>query len=189
VTRQAEGHSGQTHTFIRRDIVQGVMQGVMRGIVRVSSFALVLTGMIGAPLNAQGAAPAPSPEVLSAEHGIDQSHADYIKAFGEADINAVLAVYDTAATELLENGRVVRGRDELRKYWGNWITHMGRITLTLTRSDFWLLGDRAFETGKYVTGYKDKSGKDATVGGNFAIEWKRESDGRWKILTPMDTPQ
>jgi ketosteroid isomerase-like protein len=55
--------------------------------------------------------------------------------------------------------------------------------------DFWLLGDHAFETGKYTTVYKSKEGADVTVGGNYATGWKRESDGSWKIDAVFDTPK
>lgn len=151
----------------------------------------VLTWVVVAASSAlgQSVAPPDSAAVTAAKQGIDESHVAYIKAFGDGNIDEVLAVYDPTATELLPHGRVVRGLDELRGYWSDWIKHVGPIKLTLTRDEFWLVGDRAFETGKYITGYKDKNGKDAAVGGNFAIQWTHESDGSWKILTPFDTPQ
>lgn len=130
-----------------------------------------------------------SPQAQQAREEVEHANAQYVKAFGDADVNKVVALYDTAATELLPKGRIVRGRAALLDYWGEWIKSIGPIKLTLAVDEFWYLGERAFETGKYTTVYKTKAGKEETVGGNYATLWKHEGDGSWKILTVFDTPQ
>ena len=130
-----------------------------------------------------------SPAAQRAREQIEQANAQYVKAFGDADITEVVSLYDTAATELLPKGRVVRGRAALLAYWGGWIKSIGPIKLTLDVDEFWLLGDSAFDTGKYTTVYTTKADTAATVGGNYATLWKHEADGSWKILAVFDTPQ
>lgn len=152
-----------------------------------------LTVALGLPESsrAQGPTSTPQPpaDVQHARAELETANRAYVAAFGDGDVNEVVGLYDTAATELLAQGRVVRGRAALLAYWGPWIQQYGRIRLTLDMVDFWLLGDRAFETGKYTTIYKSKQGDDVTVGGNYATEWKRESDGTWKINAVFDTPK
>ncbi|GEM_PF-2331159 len=161
----------------------------MRGALYTLAWVVSSLVPLAAQSQTPAAPPAPSPEVQEAMSRIDSSHAAYIKAFGDGNADEVVAVYDSGATELLAKGRAVHGLSALHEYWGGWIKSVGRIKLSLVRDEFWLLGDRAFETGRYTTGYKKKDGTDGTVGGNFAIQWKRQGDGSWKILNPFDTPK
>jgi ketosteroid isomerase-like protein len=130
-----------------------------------------------------------SPEAQRARQQVEQANAQYVKAFGDADVTEVVSLYDTAATELLPKGRVVRGRAALLAYWGAWIKSIGPIKLTLDVDEFWLLGDRAFDTGTYTTVFKTKADTAATVSGNYATLWTHEADGSWKILAVFDTPK
>ena len=61
--------------------------------------------------------------------------------------------------------------------------------MTFEIVSFWLVRDKAYETGKYTSVIKDKAGKDQTYKGNYATVWQRQSDGAWKIQAVFDTPQ
>ncbi len=141
-------------------------------------------------VHAQGpVAPAPSAEVVRARQQIDSANALYIRAFGEADVNQVIALYDTAASELLPKGRSEHGHEALRTYWGKFIQTYGPLKLTLDLVEFWLVGDKAYETGKYTSIITGKSGEEDTYTGNYATVWRRQEDGGWKILAVFDTPK
>ena len=141
-------------------------------------------------VRAQGpVAPAPSADVMRARQQIDSANALYIRAFGAADVNQVIALYDTAASELLPKGRSEHGHEALRTYWGKFIQTYGPLKLTLDVVEFWLAGDQAYETGKYTSIITGKLGQEDTYTGNYATVWRRQEDGGWKILAVFDTPK
>jgi len=120
---------------------------------------------------------------------LDSINRAYIKAYADSDAKAVIAFYDTGATELLDQGRMVHGHDALLDYWSKWIAHNGRIGLSVLVASSWVTGPRLYETGTYITRFHTKKGATDSVSGNYARIWKRESDGAWKIEAVFDTPK
>lgn len=145
----------------------------------------------GATASAQSSpTPAPDPALVAVRHQIDSVNALYIKAFGDADVNEVVALYDTAATELLgHHGQAEHGHEALRGYWGKFIQTYGPLELKLDLVDLWLVGDKAYETGRYTSIITTKAGTHDVYPGNYATVWQRQGDGGWKILAVFDTPK
>lgn len=161
--------------------------------LRATLLRAVVGTMVAIPLwgpDAAAQAAAPDPALQVVRHQIDSVNALYIKAFGDADVNEVVALYDTAATELLgHNGRAEHGHEALRKYWGGFIRTYGPLELKLDLVDLWLVGDKAYETGRYTSIITNKTGHHDVYPGNYATVWQRQSDGGWKILAVFDTPK
>ena len=164
-------------------MLRSACSGVLLGLVAAA-------GVLASPIAAQGPhRPDESAAVSRARQQIDSVNALYIKAYADANVDEVVALYDTAASELLANGRVEHGHPALRRYWGGFIKTYGPLTLTLDMADFWLVADKAYETGKYTSVIKKMDGKSDTYNGNYATVWQRQGDGGWKILAVFDTPQ
>jgi ketosteroid isomerase-like protein len=158
--------------------------------MRLAGALVAAIVLIPVTLTAQGpAAPAIDPALAAARRQIDSVNALYIKAFGDADVDEVVALYDTAATELLAHGVGHHGHAELRKYWSGFIRQYGALELKLQMVDLWLVGDKAYETGRYTSIIPNAAGKHDVYPGNYATVWQRQRDGGWKILAVFDTPR
>ena len=152
--------------------------------------ALVLSFLSPSSVRAQAAAaPATDTALAAARRQIDSANALYIKAFGDANLDEVVALYDTAATELLAHGVGHHGPAALRTYWGAFIQKYGPFELKLQMVDLWLVGDKAYETGRYTSLIPNKAGLHDVYPGNYATVWQRQRDGGWKILAVFDTPR
>ena len=126
--------------------------------------------------------------VQRARTEIDSVSHLYTKAFADADVRALIALYDTNASELLPKGQNVHGHPALLAYWGDFIKKYGVVQVDLHVTEFWVNDDRAYETGNYTAAFTPES-KIGTTKGNFTIIWKRQTGGGWKISAIYDTPK
>jgi ketosteroid isomerase-like protein len=120
-------------------------------------------------------------------HQLDSINVVYVKAYGDTDIKAVIGLYASDASELLDRGQVVRGHDALFSYWHDWMKRNGPIDLTIDVESVWVSGGRLYETGTYTTGFHTKQATTAYVSGHYARIWKGDQGG-WKIEAVFDTP-
>jgi len=60
----------------------------------------------------------------------------------------------------------------------------------LTRDDLLIVGDRAIEFGRFDEGKRLRDGTEVTERGRVVTDWRRESDGQWRIsrLIVSDLP-
>lgn len=156
-------------------------------------FVLCVAGIVSGvarPARGQDTALPPSSAAVRARQQIDSVNTLYIKAFGDANVDEVIATYDTAGSELLGRHHVEHGHNAIRRYWAEFFKTYGAARVTLDVVSFWLVGDTAYETGKYTSLTKDqKTGTDQTAKGNYATVWRRQADGGWRIIAVFDTPK
>ncbi|HTA95878.1 MAG TPA: DUF4440 domain-containing protein, partial [Verrucomicrobiae bacterium] len=47
-------------------------------------------------------------------------------------------------------------------------------------------GDLAYDTGAYSFTRNDASGKPVTATGKYLVVWKKQADGKWKVIQDID---
>ena len=84
---------------------------------------------------------------------------------------------------------VARGKNAVSKAWLPFFTDR---TLFLkwypTDVEISSSGDLGYSIGEYERIGKDASGNPATVTGNYVSIWRKQRDGRWKIVLDIGTP-
>ena len=84
---------------------------------------------------------------------------------------------------------VARGKNAVSKAWLPFFTDR---TLFLkwypTQAEVSASGDLGYTIGEYERIGKDASGNPATVTGNYVSIWRKQRDGRWKIVLDIGTP-
>ena len=83
---------------------------------------------------------------------------------------------------------LIRGTDALRKEWRKYVSSPGTFQWNTSRVEVSNSGDLAYETGKFVLKTVDKNGQPSTTNGKYVCVWKKQNDGKWKVIADIDNP-
>jgi uncharacterized protein (TIGR02246 family) len=116
-------------------------------------------------------------ETLSA---IIANNERFMRAFEQADADAIAALYTTDARLLPPNQPMLAGTDAIKQFWQG----MLRLNIKQPRLETVELAeqrnDLACELGRYSFTIPLPDGGSATDTGKYLVVWKRE-DGEWKL--------
>jgi ketosteroid isomerase-like protein len=84
---------------------------------------------------------------------------------------------------------VARGKNAVSKAWLPFFTDRSLfLKWHPTQVEISSSGDLGYSIGDYERIGKDASGNPATVIGNYVSIWRKQRDGRWKIVLDIGTP-
>jgi ketosteroid isomerase-like protein len=146
---------------------------------------LLLLLSLAAPVAAQTSH---SADRAGVRRGIDAGNAAYIAAFKRADATALSRVYDDQGARLNDSGVVVRGRRAIADDVGKFVGQVGPVRVTLDSKEFWLMDDKAYETGIWSYTFQPQGKAEQHIGGHYVTVWKQQPDGGWKIWADMGVP-
>ncbi|MFT3795171.1 YybH family protein [Flavobacterium sp.] len=109
------------------------------------------------------------------------------KAFNELVKTKGIAegFYQFAAPEAVikrENDTLIKGRDNIRKYYSNPKLKNASVVWKPDFIDVSKDGTMGYTYGKYVWTIKDSTGKATDYKGVFHTVWKKQTDGSWKYV-------
>lgn len=81
-----------------------------------------------------------------------------------------------------ENDTLIKGRDNIRKYYSNPKLQNSTVTWKPDFVDVSKDGTMGYTYGRYVWTIKDSLGKTKDFKGIFHTVWKRQPDGSWKYV-------
>ena len=126
------------------------------------------------------------------ESAIREADAASLRAIAAKDVDSTVSYYDEQASILIPNASIVTGRDAIRKAWEQMFAVPGfNLAPKTTKVEVARSGDLAFAQGTYEFTANDSHGKPVNDHGKFVVVWKKQTDGRWKIVTDIwnsDTP-
>jgi len=108
----------------------------------------------------------------------------FVQAFNAGDIEAMMKLYEPAASLTPQPGQIVSGTKALREALGGFLAMKPRMTLearTLAES-----GGIALTTSKWVLEGTGPDGKPMKVEGQSAEVARRQPDGTWLFV--IDNP-
>jgi uncharacterized protein (TIGR02246 family) len=109
------------------------------------------------------------------------------KASSAKDLEKTLWFYTDDAVQLSDGGRMLRGKDELRAAWKATFEQTGAgLTFATTGVDVSKDGELAVEHGTYDYTSTDKDGVVHHQSGKYVDEWKKQTDGSWKVAIDID---
>lgn len=119
------------------------------------------------------ASQAPNSECRKAAQQADQAFMD---RFNSGDIHgAANGVYTKDAVILPPGADMVRGRDEIARFWQAAAEEMNITRVELSTVSFEEAGDHAHQIGRAILTLKDTSQVEA----KYVVIWKRE-EGEWR---------
>jgi ketosteroid isomerase-like protein len=101
----------------------------------------------------------------------------HIDAFNRADAEALASLYSEDARVVTADGRVVRGRREIERFWRS-EQRAERRRIRLGAAEQQTSGGVSYAIGNY-------SFTRPSQRGTFTICFKRTADGSWKIVASM----
>ncbi len=76
----------------------------------------------------------------------------------------------------------------LRNEWRKYLSTPGTFQWNTSKVEISSSGDLAYETGKFVLKTVDKNGQPTTTNGKYMCVWKKQADGKWKVVADIDNP-
>lgn len=128
-------------------------------------------------------------ELASARRGIIEGNAKWIEAWAKSDATMIVSTFTEDAIELRPDGKVIKGHQQILEHIKASMQRLGSgVVLTVTTSNIWLDGDKAYETGKSSYKYMEK-GQPKNFEARYVSIWRREPDGAWKLFMDMGVPK
>ncbi len=115
---------------------------------------------------------------------IMETESDFAKMAAEVGISEAFLEYAADDAVLFRNGKLVTGKEEIKKYFGAAENPKNKIGLTW-KPDFVEVatsGDLGYTYGKYTITSTDSTGVENSSQGIFHTVWKRQEDGSWKFV-------
>lgn len=123
--------------------------------------------------------------LAQARLAIDEGNATAVKAWARNDPMMFVSTFAEDALGLRPDGSVVKGREQILEMVKASMQRLGPgAELTVKTTSVWLDGDNAYETGKSIYRYM-QLGQPKTFETLFVTIWKRQRDGKWKIVVDM----
>jgi uncharacterized protein (TIGR02246 family) len=130
-----------------------------------------------------------STALADARKAIDKGNAQWVDAWDKADASLIAGLFAADGVLLGRNGKSFKGPKQILERMKTVMEAAGKgVKATVTTVDLWLIGDTAYETGKYSYTSQEK-GQPVTDEGRYVTTWRRQSDGSWKIIMDMGVPK
>lgn len=104
------------------------------------------------------------------------------------DLEKCISFYAEDGERLATGSPVIRGTAALRNEWQKYLSSPGTFQWSTSKVEVSSSGDLAYETGRFVLKTIDKNGQPATTYGKYVCVWKRQNDGKWKVVADIDNP-
>jgi ketosteroid isomerase-like protein len=102
-------------------------------------------------------------------------------------VDRMISFYDPDAAFINTNGSIIKGEENLRKFWTN-LFSLPEFSLTWTLEGVEVSPDGTLGCtyGPWKQSYIGRDGQIRTSRGSYLAVWKRQADGTWKVL--VDKP-
>jgi ketosteroid isomerase-like protein len=136
---------------------------------------------------ASSLARAQSIDLESAKRAIRIADLELAKAVTDRSLQSFVALLDDDA--IFFGTDVARGKNAVSKAWLPYFTDRALfLKWHPTQVEISSSGDLGYSIGEYERIGKDASGNPAIVTGNYVSIWRKQPDGRWKVVLNIGTP-
>jgi ketosteroid isomerase-like protein len=122
---------------------------------------------------------------MGAERTVLEANEQWSKAAGAHDLKSVLSYYDDDAYVLPPNGPLATTAKAIHDEWAALLTPDLNLSWEETKVDSASSADMVYDLGTYTLSGKDSQGNPVSDKGKFVAIWKKQANGRWKVV--MDT--
>jgi uncharacterized protein (TIGR02246 family) len=153
-------------------------------VMTVLVFSLVMMGLTVA---CQQAAPPSPPDTRAAdERAVRDADAAGSKAAAAKDLEGYLAFYAEDASVFPPNAPMQTGKESMRKDLSEAMASPGfALSWQVNKVEASRGGDLAYSIGTYQGTMNDAKGRLVTERGKYVTVWKKQVDGKWKIVADI----
>src|SRR6266567_8148207 len=120
------------------------------------------------------------------EKALRDLDAQWSAAAGAKDLDKTVAFYSEDAIVLPTNAPAATTKEAIRNTWKDLLASPGlAISWKTTKVEVAKSGDIAYTTGTYELTMNDASGKPVPDHGKYVEVWKKQSDGKWKVVADI----
>jgi uncharacterized protein (TIGR02246 family) len=121
------------------------------------------------------------------EAAIRAASQEWSNAASGRDLEKAVSFYADDATYNPPGAPLAAGKDAIRKIWTNIVAVPGiNLRWETSKVEVARSGDLAYDTGAYTLTKNDASGKPVTSKGKYIVVWKKQADGKWKVIQDID---
>ncbi len=126
----------------------------------------------------------------AAREAINSGNRRYIATLEARDAKGFAALYTVDGIQMDSSGQpVVRGRATIQSQSARDFVTTRYTAGTIATTNLAIIGDMAYETGKYSFTYQVKGKQAVTSTGRYLVVWQRQIDGSYLIKVDAGFPQ
>ncbi len=122
------------------------------------------------------------------EAAIRAASREWSDAEAAKDLEKCVSFYAEGGERFATGSPLIVGRDALRKEWAKYLSAPGSFHWTTSKVEVARAGDLAYETGVFLIKTVDKNQQPAIINGKYVLVWKKQSNGKWKVVADIDNP-
>lgn len=139
--------------------------------------ALFLFGFLGA---------ASAADTKAIEKAVRDLDAQWSGAAEARDVDKLVSYYADDATVLPAHAAIATTKEAIRSIFKNLLTVPGvALSWKAAKVDVAQSGEVAYSMGTYELTAPDDSGKPTIDRGKYVAVWKKQPDGKWKVVTDI----
>jgi ketosteroid isomerase-like protein len=119
---------------------------------------------------------------LADEATVRDLDAQWSKTAAAHNLDGTVSYYSDDAVLLPPNAPVAATKESIRAIWAELTAPNVSISWQASKVEVAKSGDLAYSTGSYTLDMQDPQGKLVSDKGKFMEVWKRQPDGKWKIV-------
>jgi len=146
---------------------------------------LALCGCLALLLLSTACNQAPPDTRAADEAAIRDTDAQWAKTAGAHDLEGTVAYYTDDASLLAPNVPIATGSQAIHAAWAGLLGPGTSISWQATKVEVARSSDLASIMGTYQLTMKDPQGNPVTDKGKFVEVWKKQADGKWKVVADI----
>lgn len=120
---------------------------------------------------------------------VDAGNAAFVKAWQTGDADLFASCFAEDGATLHPGGRSTVGRAEILERMKSVFSRVRMTEGTITTVDLFVLGDTAYETGKWRFAIGPVGQSAAPDSGYYVEVWKRVGKGEWRMWRDIGVPR
>ncbi|MEY2520504.1 MAG: hypothetical protein QOF24_2263 [Verrucomicrobiota bacterium] len=118
---------------------------------------------------------------MKMEQALRDADAEWSRVAAAKDLDKTVSFYADDAMVLPPNQSMVTSKTGIRNLWKGFLESLTGISWKTTRVEIARSGDMGYLIGTYAMTMKDGA-KDT---GKYCEVWKKQADGKWKVVADM----
>jgi ketosteroid isomerase-like protein len=119
------------------------------------------------------------------EKAIRDADAQWSKAAAARDVDGTVSYYSDDASLLAPNAPIASDKQSIRAAWVGLLTPDTSLSWQASKVEVARSGELAYLIGAYQLSTKDAHGKPVSDTGKFVEVWKKQADGKWKVVADI----
>lgn len=147
-------------------------------------FLLIGGAAVALLLSACGSSTPPDTRAAD-EKAIRDLDAQWSKTASANNVDGTVSYYTDDAALLPPNAPIADNKLAIRASWAGLLVPGTSVSWEATRVEVSRSSDLAYTQGTYQAMFKDAQGKPVADHGKYVEVWKKQSDGKWKVVSDI----